>query len=152
MSTIIFKICLQKEFGGFATVSNFIGKMNAGLELKIEELRGITSCLVKGELSLAEAAKAVCDESSKFLAIKRPENIISGSKDYRIVYCICADEHSIDDVVEWQYYVLLKKYYKELNICVILEGSISTFFKTSHYLLEISRTDSFFYDSFLYVD
>lgn len=153
MDTIIFKIYLQKEFGGFAAVSNFIGKMAVGLELQIEELRGITSCLVKRELSLVDAAKIACDESSTFLAIKRPENIISGSKDYHIIYCICADEHSVDDVVEWQYYVLLKKYYKELNICVVLKSSeIAAFFKTSHYLLEISRTDRYFYDSFFYAE
>lgn len=154
MSTIIFKISFNKDFGGFATVSNFIGKMDARLSLQADELRGITSFFSKEEkrLSLHESARIVCDDNSVFKAINRPENIISGSENYHIVYCICVNENSIDDVVEWQYYVLLKKYYTNLDICVILNSSIETYFKTSHYLLEISRADPSFYDSFFFAE
>ena len=154
MSTIIFKIHLKKEFGGFALVSNFIAKMEAGLEMCDEEIRGISSFLdKKDEEMTSNRVVKICHENEyRFRPVLKPQNIITGSRGYGIAYCIYMEDSSIDDVVEWQYYVLLKKYYQKSVITVISNASVNTYFKVSHYLHELSLRDQEVYNSiwFLY--
>ncbi len=149
MDTIIFKIQLKKELGGFAAVSNFIGKMCAGIEVTPEEVRGISSLLCKDEkkINLNDAVKICCENKKKFRDVNRPQNIIEGIKGFHIAYCIYMDDESVEDVVEWQYYVLIKKFYKNIAIAAVMETSVNMYFKVSHYLHELSLTDQEFYDS-----
>lgn len=153
MNTIIFRITLKREYGGFAAVSNFIAKMENKIEMTAEELRGVTSFLHRGnELDVREAATISYRNREKFLTVSKPENLISGTKGYRLAYCICVDdESSFEDVVEWHYYVLMKKYYNSSILCTVIDGSRDMYHKISHYLYELSWSDKDFYNSVYFI-
>lgn len=152
MNTIIFQITLKREYGGFAAVSNFIAKMENKIEMTAEELRGVTSYLHRGnELDVREVATISYKSREKFLTVSKPENLILGTKGYHLAYCIYADESSLEDVVEWHYYVLMKKYYNSSVLCAVLDGPMNMYYKISHYLYELSWSDTNFYNSVFFI-
>ena len=150
--TIIFRMEIKKELGGFAAASNFIIKLVGKKELCVEEVRGIRS-LVRKDVNLVKnksVVQIVGENEPKFLEITKPERLQEGCRDYQLVFCLLVAEEEIDDVVELQYYYLMKRYYKDQQLTAILDGSYDFYFKASHYFLDISSEEQMIYNSLFY--
>lgn len=149
-NTIIFKIELRWEKGGFAKASNFISKMSMNESLSLQEVQGITTIRYDGSnFSYKSVAEYVSLNRDHFKRISRPENL-SVSKEYRVFYCLWIENESLKDLIDLQYDCLIKKFFKTANIVSVLDGPLDLYFKASHYLYSISHGDDDLYNRIYY--
>lgn len=150
---IVFRIEIKKEYGGFISASNFITKMSQGQILSQEETRGIKNYLWKGSMTPGnrQLAELASSKAGKFLDIKKPELLSKGITGYQVVYCLYAEEEEILDIVELQYYFLMKKYFGE-HLLAILVGGNDFYFKSSHYFMSVTNQEQKFYESVFFYD
>lgn len=163
--TIIFRMEVKRCYGGFVTASNFMNKMTEGEALCEEELRGITSCKiteeelkkgregVKGspaEVHNKEVLYKIRNNPSRFKAIRKPEKLQEGVKGYELLYCFLIDEQELHDIVELQYYYLMKQYYSAFKVTALLTGSNEFYYKASHYFMDVICLDEDSVDNGLY--
>lgn len=145
--TIIFKIDIDKEQGGFEKASNFITQIYQNESLEREQVEGISSILYDGNGMFKDAAEYVIKHIEGFKRINRPENL-KAIQNYNVYYCFWIAENALNDVIDLQYEYLIKKFYNELNIFTILCDKKDMYFKASHYLYSMSQQDSKWYDTF----
>lgn len=153
--TVVFKINVEKKYGKFALASNFIYKMqNDRSDISLEEVEGITSGIYQqaGQMSTEQyrkIARWVIDSEVDFKEIRYPEKLhISINK----IYCLEVKEDSISDITELQYYILIKKYFKQIPIFLVLSGSDAFYHKISHYLYSIGSANVELYNSVVFID
>lgn len=145
---IIFRIEIKKCYGGFAAASNFITKIENRQSLCAEELRGITSLRQNpAELDAKKIVSAVYNNSEKFLKISKPEKLQEGIRNRVLVYCFLIDEQELNDIIELQYYYLIKCYFSECSISALLQGTKDFYYKASHYFMDVNFDDNNFYNS-----
>ena len=149
--TIIFKIDIDKEQGGFEKASNFITQIYQNESLEREQVEGISSILYDGNGMFKDAAEYVIKHIEGFKRINRPENL-KAIQNYNVYYCFWIAENALNDVIDLQYEYLIKKFYNELNIFTILCDKKDMYFKASHYLYSMSQQDSKWYDTFFYTE
>lgn len=149
-STIIFKIDIDKEQGGFEKASNFITKICQNELLENKEVKGISSIVYTwNKTSYRDLAQYVLEKKENFRKIKKPENL-SAIEKYKVYYCFWIAENALNDVIDLQYEYLIKKFYKNIKIFTILCDEKDMYFKASHYLYSMSQQDKKWYNSFFY--
>lgn len=149
-NTIIFKIEIKKENGGFSQASNFISKLCEYQKLSREEVNGITSIRYDDRnITSRSAAEYVVRHSNNFKAISKPDNL-SVVKDYNIYFCLWIEESSLEDIVDLQYDCLMKKFFNKEKIFTVLSGAEGIYFKASHFLYGISCCHESLYNNFFF--
>lgn len=151
--SVIFCIKIEKEYGGFAAASNFIHKMEKDMGgITLEEVRGITTAICKTKDFDSKDYKQLLqwteENINRFKEIKYPEKLYL---DQDRIYYLEADENSIDDVTELQYFILLQRCCTA-PLVLRLAGSDSFYHKVSHYLYSIMSGNAKCYDSVLFKD
>ena len=86
--------------------------------------------------------------TNEFKPINKPDMIQKGLKGRNIAVGIHIKEEQLTDVVDLQYTLLIKRYFKNIKVLFLLDGSSALRFKASHYLYSIYSEDSDFYESF----
>lgn len=145
--TIIFKIPIKGDLGGFAHASNFISKINSNQNLNLEETQGITSFHFHGSYDYRSIAERTVTFSSKFKSINKPEGLLGIQDKYELTYCLWLTGESVADVVDLQYDFLIKNFFSQEKIITILTGDKDLYFKASHYLYDVSHLIQNYYDS-----
>lgn len=149
-NTIIFKIEIKKENGGFPQASNFISKLCEGRRLVHKEVSGITSIRYEsGDMSSRRIAGYVVQHLNGFKPVGRPENL-DAAKNYNICYCLWVEEASLEDIIDLQYDCLIKKFFAKERIVTVLSGRREIYHKASHYLYDISCHQESLYNNFFY--
>ncbi|MCM1043920.1 MAG: hypothetical protein NC417_00265 [Candidatus Gastranaerophilales bacterium] len=149
-NTIIFKIEIKKENGGFSQASNFISKLREYQNLDRMEVKGITNVLYDNKnITSRSAAEYVLQHLNDFKSITKPDNL-NVVKDYNIYFCLWIEENSLEDIIDLQYDCLMKKFFDKEKIFTILSGEESIYFKASHFLYGISCCQENLYNNFFY--
>lgn len=151
---IIFRIEISNELGGFASASNFINKVCNNELLTSEEVNGITSMYWKmtGNVTPVLLVKNIVEYQNVFKTIRKPEYLNEICKKHQVIFCLWIREEKLSDVVELQYDILMKQFFKGEKILTVLEGTKSFYFKVSHYLYYISCHYDSLYNSIYYVE
>lgn len=151
-NTIIFKIQIAEKYGGFAQASNFITKIHEEKSIEVGEVQGINSIQLKsGRGSLLDMANYVIDHFDDFKPITKPEYLNRVVGQYQVAYCFWIEDESLQDVIDIQYDCLIKKFFIPEKIFTILSGTQGLYFKTSHYLFDVSEKHPDIYNSIYYV-
>lgn len=149
-NTIIFKIEIKRENGGFSQASNFISKLCEYQKLSRKEVKGITSIRYDNRnITSRLAAEYVVQYLNNFKSISKPDNL-SVVKDYNTYFCLWIEEDSLEDIIDLQYDCLMKKFFGEEKIFTILSGKEDIYFKASHFLYGISCCQESLYNNFFY--
>lgn len=152
--TVVFYIDIKKEYGSFALASNFISKMTSGQEIFIGEVQGVSSH-VYGPVDPADFKEVrhltewTARSHDTFLSIKNPDQLYA-NPDFDYIYCLHVSEDEIDDVVELQYYYLIKEYFIDVPILLILSGRQRFYHSVSHYFYSVTKSRNDFYNSVFY--
>lgn len=151
--TIIFKITIANVYGGFALASNFISKVHNHEEIKATEVSGISSLFCKDieTMDNKSIVESIICYQDRFKEIGRPENLMENLENYEVIFCLWIRE-DISDIVELQYDSLIKQFFKGKKIISILSGRRSFYFKSSHYLYDISNSYSQLYNSTFFIE
>lgn len=80
-------------------------------------------------------------------AISRPENIYQNIEQYDIVFCTLIRMELLADIFDLNAWVLLKQFYKQFRLILLLKGKTQEYYKASHYLYDMtySMHDDIFY-------
>ena len=154
METILFKIIINPEHGGFAQASNFISKIVSNKTIELKEVTGISSLFLKeiGDTTYKEMAKCAVNGLGKFKVINNPHNLQGITEKYRIIYCFWVKEDSLLDTVDWQYDFLIKKYFISCEIFTVIHGTRAMYHSVSHYLYDINYKYNEIYNSIFFAD
>lgn len=135
---ILFRIVVNQENGGFSHASNFITKLVNREDIKIKDVKGISSKLFyKRENSDSYMKNLIT--GTDFLSIGKPDMLFEGIKDTVCEFGLVVDDDYLQDVISIQPFVLMKMYFREQRIFAVVLGNSRHYFSMSYFLSDVMK-------------
>ncbi len=136
---ILFRIVVNKENGGFSHASNFITKIVSKEELLPEDVTGISNRVFykNPEETIMENKAWNLIRNEKFYQITRPQNILEVISGYHYEFGLLIDDEYLQDTVSIQPYILMKQFFKNIDIFAVIVGLEKHFFPMQFFLSDV---------------
>lgn len=132
----------------FWGISNFLSKFTNRKEVMPSDVTEIRSLVIKKlrDRNL-DLGRYIMLHQKEGKAISRPENIYQNIEQYDIVFCTLIRMELLADISDLNAWALMKQFYKQFRLILLLKGKTQEYYKASHYLYDMtySMHDDIFY-------
>ncbi|MCM1231031.1 MAG: hypothetical protein NC489_12940 [Ruminococcus flavefaciens] len=141
----------QREKELFYSISNFLSKFVHKIDIKKEDVVNIKSKVIEEYAGTQENRLMgyVIRNGGDFRDINKPENIHGSLDELEVLFCVLVKMDMLYDVSELCNLILLKQYYKDLKIFLLIQGEQRDYHRVSLFLATMSGDENF-YNSVFY--
>ncbi|MBD5393075.1 MAG: hypothetical protein HDR71_02150 [Lachnospiraceae bacterium] len=148
---LIFLNEVTREEELFYSASKFLAKFSHKEDIDKTDVINIKSKVIENGnfTDVSGMMKYVEKHAGEFRDINKPENIYKSLAGFEIAFCVLIKMNLLRDVSELCNLLLIKQYYKEFKISVLMQGDQKDYHKVSHFFSTMNKEDSF-YNSIYY--
>lgn len=142
---------VKRENELFYSISSFLAKFTNKADIEIKDVTDIKSKVIENTngTDITKTVYYVVNHLSEFKNINRPQNLYTSLDGFEIEFCVLLRMNVLRDVSELSNLLLIKQYYKDYKILLLIQGEQGDYHKVSLFCSTMSR-DVDFYNSVYY--
>lgn len=141
MNNICLNIECDNTIGSYSFISNFLKKLTLRECLKEEELKKVTYTMYTSDKEFSEIIKLYNSGHKK--NIEHFDDFRKDIYNYNFAVAIHAHFSSDNDITELINFVLIRQFYNDIKIYLIISAEAGFYFKASQYLTLLSQKEIF---------
>lgn len=149
---VIFLNHIRSSEGLFWGISNFLSKIKSGETVMLEDVKYIYSKSVQESDGVRQKdwVDWTAENEQSFREIRKPDKLGETLENVSTFYCLLLELEELRDVSDLYMYLLLKLYFKEETICLLLTGNEKGYYTVSDFFSTVLQEDDGIYNSLFY--